>query len=86
MSNAAYRVEPHYESRYSLDKDEMEEMVVSERLYLYNRSLPCGAKALKNRLEQWGIDNVPSLATINRILGRNYLTNNRTGYYQGDYE
>lgn len=86
MSNAAYMVEPHYEYSYSLDREELEQMIVSERLYLYNRNMQCGAKALKNRLEQWGIENVPALSTINKILHKNCLTNNRTGYYPGDYE
>jgi hypothetical protein len=83
-SNAGYIVEPHYEWRYCFNKEEIEMMIVDERLYLYNRSLACRAKALKMRLGQWGINNAPS--TINRILSRNCLTNNRNGYYPGDYK
>lgn len=86
MSNAEYIVEPHFEGYHSVNREELEEWVVMERLYLYNRDMPCGAKALKQRLEQWGINNIPSLSTLNRILRKRCLTNKRTGYYPGDYQ
>jgi len=75
MSNAGYCVEPHFEYQYSLNKAELEEMVVMERLYLYNRTLPCSARFIKERLEKWGIENVPSISTIKRILSKNDLVN-----------
>lgn len=75
MSNTGYIVEPHFEYQYSLNSAELEEMVVMERLYLYNRSLPCSAGFIKERLEKCGIENVPSISTIKRILLKNDLVN-----------
>ncbi len=75
MSNAGYCVEPHFEYQCSLNKAELEEMVVIERLYLYNRTLPCSARFIKERLEKWGVENVPSISTIKRILSKNDLVN-----------
>jgi len=63
---------------------EIEQIVVMERLHLYNRSIPCGAKAIRKLLEQEGVRPLPSLSTIKRILSRNCLTYGRTGYYPGD--
>ncbi len=60
---------------------EIKEIVIMERLYLYNRDLPCGAQAIRNRLQQEEISPLPSLSTINRILSSNCLTHRRTGYY-----
>jgi hypothetical protein len=65
-------------------KEEIEEIVVMERLHLYNRAIPCGAQAIKNLLDQEGVRPLPSLSTIKRILSRNCLTCGRTGYYPGD--
>ena len=65
--------------------DEIEQMVVMERLRLYNHGLPCGAQAIRRNLIKEGIESVPSLSTIGRILSRNYLTHRRTGYYPEDY-
>ena len=67
-------------------RDEIEEIVVIERLHLYNKGLPCGAKAIRNLLyEQW-VRPLPSISTIKRILSRNCLTHRRTGYYPGDHD
>jgi len=64
---------------------EIEEIVVMERLHLYNRGLSYGAQAISHVLEQKGIRPLPSITTINRILSRNCLTHRRTGYYPEDY-
>ena len=64
---------------------EIEEIVVMERLYLYNRGISYGAKAISRMLQQKAIRPLPSITTINRILSRNHLTNRRTGYYPEDY-
>ena len=63
---------------------EIEEIVVMQRLHLYNRGLPCGAKAIRNLLDQQGVRPLPSVSTIKRILSRNCLTYGRTGFYPGD--
>jgi hypothetical protein len=60
---------------------EIEQIVIMERLHLYNRGIPCGAKAIRKRLEQKEIHPLPSLSTIKRILSRNGLTHRRTGHY-----
>lgn len=65
----------------SFTRDEIEQIVVLERLHLYNRGIPCGAKAIRNRLQQQGILPLPSLSTIKRILARHGLTHGRTGLY-----
>jgi hypothetical protein len=63
---------------------EIEEIVVMQRLHLYNRGLPCGAKAIRNLLDQQGVRPLPSVSTIQRILSGNCLTYGRTGFYPGD--
>lgn len=64
---------------------EIEEIVVMERLHLYNRGLSYGPQAIYRSLQQKGVRPSPSIATINRILSRNCLTHRRTGYYPEDY-
>jgi hypothetical protein len=66
-------------------RKEIEQIVVMERLHLYNRGLSYGAQAISRVLEQKGVRPLPSIATINRILSRNCLTHRRTGYYSEDY-
>jgi hypothetical protein len=63
---------------------EIEQIVVLVRVHLYNRGLPCGAKAIRNLLDQQGVRPLPSVSTIKRILSRNCLTYGRTGFYPGD--
>jgi len=63
---------------------EIEQIVVMERLHLYNRGIPCGAQAIRILLEQEEVRPLPSVSTIKRILSRNCLTYGRTGYYPGD--
>jgi len=64
---------------------EIEQIIIMERLHLYNRGLPCGAKAIRRKLDREGIQPLLSISTINRILSRNCLTHRRTGYYPEDY-
>jgi hypothetical protein len=60
---------------------EIEQIVVLERLHLYNRGLPCGAKAIRLLLDQQALRPLPSISTIQRILSQNGLTYARTGFY-----
>jgi hypothetical protein len=61
---------------------EIEQIVKMVRLNLYNQDLFCGAQAILWELEDLGIQPLPSLRTINRILARNELTHRRTGRYE----
>ncbi|MDA3791119.1 MAG: hypothetical protein PF503_21810 [Desulfobacula sp.] len=63
-------------------KKEIEKIVNIVRLELHNYSLFCGAKAIKERLEEYEIHPLPSESTIGRILSRHGLTHGRTGNYQ----
>lgn len=49
---------------------------------LYNQGLFCGAQHIRWELENLGVQPLPSLATINRILCRYELTDRRTGRYE----
>jgi hypothetical protein len=69
----------------SLTMQDLEAVIVLERLSLYNRGEPCGAVALRRLLQHKGLIQLPSVSTINQILSKNYLTNRRTGYYPEDY-
>jgi hypothetical protein len=65
--------------------EQVEAIVVMTRLDLYNRGRPCGAKALRRRLDEHEhLKPLPSERTIGRILARNGLTYGRTGWYRGD--
>ena len=55
------------------------------RLYLHNRGLPCGPRAIQGKLRDEGISAVPSTSTIARALRRQHLTHGRTGYYEEDH-
>ena len=64
---------------------EVEQIVVTIRLEMYNRGLPCGPNVLRRRLnEHEALKPLPSERTIARILARNGLTCGRTGWYEGD--
>jgi transposase InsO family protein len=52
------------------------------RLSLYNQGLFCGAQAIEWELREQGVEPVPSLRSINRILSREELTHRRTGSYE----
>ena len=60
----------------------MVEAVKLVRLHLYNRGLFCGAQAIIWELEEMGLEDHPSVRTINRILSREELTHRRTGRYE----
>ncbi len=61
---------------------EMVEAVKLARLHLYSRGLFCGAQAIVWELEDMGLEDHPSVRTINRILNREELTHRRTGRYE----
>jgi len=61
---------------------EIEHIVEIVRLSLYNKGLFCGAQAIRWELEDMGVQPLPSLRTINRILSRRDLTHRRTGRYE----
>jgi transposase InsO family protein len=61
---------------------EVEEIIKLVRLNLYNQELFCGAQAILWELEDLGVEPLPSLRTINRILSRQGLTHRRTGNYE----
>ena len=61
---------------------EIEELVQFARSRLYNQDLFCGAQAILWQLEDWNVEPLPSLRTINRILRRHGLTHKRTGRYR----
>jgi hypothetical protein len=84
MSNTFRRDEPTCDFQYEISQEELESFLAMERLYLYNRAMPCGANALKCRLAAWGVKNVPSARTISRILDKQGLTHARTGHYVED--
>jgi len=69
----------------SYTPEEIEQIVVMERLHLYNQGLLCGAQAIWRQLSRQGVPPLPSIGTIGRILSRNCLTHGRTGYYPEDY-
>jgi len=58
------------------------EAVKMVRLSLYNQGLFCGAQAIEWELIERGVEPVPSLRSINRILSREELTHRRTGSYE----
>ena len=60
-------------------REEIKEIVKMIRLELYNNGVFCGAKAIKNKMEDDDIEPVPSESTIGRILSSNSLTYGRTG-------
>jgi hypothetical protein len=65
----------------SFSRLEIHQIVKSVRLNLYNRGLPCGPKAIQEKLIVDSIQPLPSLSTIKRILARHGLTHRRTGHY-----
>ena len=65
--------------------EEVEHIVVMERLQRYNHGLPCGAGALHRHLQaQALLHPVPSVRRIGNILTRYGLTHGRTGCYEGE--
>jgi transposase-like protein len=69
-------------SAFNYTPIEIVEIVKMVRLNLYNQDLFCGAQAILWEMEDLGVEPLPSLRTINRILSRNGLTHRRTGKYE----
>ena len=68
-----------------MSENETKRIVSFVRLELYNRALPCGPKAIRERMDQfYRVTPLPSLSTISRVLARRGLTHQRTGWYDGD--
>ena len=66
-------------------REETEKIVVSVRLELYNKGVPCGPEPIrKNMKEYWFVTPLPSTSTIARMLAHNGLTHGRTGWYNGE--
>jgi len=77
--NVRHQVDGNLEST----KQQVEECVIFVRLELYNRMLPCGPKAVRERCRDfYHITPLPSARTIGRILSRHGLTHGRTGIYE----
>ncbi len=65
--------------------EEVEHIVVMERLHRYNHGLPCGAVALRRHLQEEAILHpLPSVRHIKKILTQYGLTHCRTGWYEGE--
>ena len=60
---------------------ETEQIIVLERLHLYNQGFPCGPNSIRQIIDIDGVRPLPSLTTIKRILSRHHLTYGRTGLY-----
>lgn len=69
----------------SITRQDMVECIKMERLHLYNRGMPCGAKMVLQRLKKCGMQKLPSVSFVSKVLRENFLTNCRTGYYREDY-
>ena len=68
------------ENSYSLprSREEVEQIVVIARFELHNRSLHCGANALRKRLNDfYHLKPLPSARMIGQILVRNEMTERR---------
>jgi transposase InsO family protein len=61
---------------------DVEQAVRMARLDLYNQGLFCGAQAILWQLQEWDVQPLPSVRTVNRILSRKGLTHRRTGRYE----
>ena len=65
--------------------EEVEHIVVMERLHRYNHGLPCGAVALRRHLQEEALLHpLPSVRHIGQILTQYGLTHGRTGWYEGE--
>ena len=60
---------------------EIEQIVELVRLSLYNKDLFCGDQAIQWEMADMGVQPLPSLSTISRILRHRELTHRRTGRY-----
>ncbi len=65
--------------------DEIEKIVVSVRLELYNKGAPCGPVPIRKNMEEYCfVTPLPSTSIITRMLAHNGLTHGRTGWYNGE--
>jgi hypothetical protein len=65
--------------------EEVEHIVVLERLHRYNYGLPCGAAVLRRHLrDDATLHPLPSVRRISQILTVYGLTHGRTGWYEGE--
>jgi hypothetical protein len=62
-------------------REEIVEIVKMIRLHLYNNVLHCGARVIREEMEDENVQPLPSVSTIGRILSRHGLTHGRTGFY-----
>jgi len=82
--------DPMYDDTFTiypvpLTQEELEEVIVFERLDLYNHGKPCGAQSLLLHLKNIGVEPLPSAGKVGKILAKRFLTYGRTGYYPEDY-
>jgi hypothetical protein len=64
--------------------EEVEHIVIMERLHRHNHGRLCGARALRRHLRQIGLHPLPSVLRIGQILAQYGLTHGRTGWYEGE--
>ena len=65
------------------EREQMIAYITNFRLFLYHRELPCGPKAIQEKLRKENL-NPPSISTIARALKTQSFTHKRTGYYEGE--
>ena len=63
---------------------ELEEIIELVRLHLYNRGVPCGAKAIQTHMEELDVEPVASEWLIKKVLRPRGLTHGRTGICPGE--
>ena len=80
-------IEIHTASEFDrlTNSEKMIAYIKSFRLDLYNSGTYYGPKAIQDKLRDENLTLVPSISTIARVLKKQCLTNERTGYYQEDY-
>jgi hypothetical protein len=79
------QVNEHYETTLLRTAQEVEEIIISVRLSLYNQMVSCGPAAVRRTMDtMYNVRPLPSERTIARILAKHGLTYGRTGWYQGD--
>lgn len=63
------------------ERDRVEQVILFERVHLYNAGRPCGAAALRRHLiEQEYLHSVPSVSKIGQVLRAYGLTHGRLGW------
>jgi len=85
MKNIKSNAQSHLHDERSIIRQNMVECIKIERLHLYNTGMPCGAKKVLQRLEKYGIEKLPSVSFVSKVLRDNFLTNERVGYCKEDY-